>query len=430
MSRNFDTARWLGLSADTVVEARLLAAAGIVIVIAWGVGYALARFAAPRIQGRMGSRFAFVPGGIGARAGYSLGAAVALVILLAAGNIAAPDPLGILSLAVATGLTAAYLVFQLCRTAQVGVPIASLLVMATLVAVVAAKLGGLRPLLDALDGARLDVGKYSLSLLGVLNGLLVIGSLLALTRFLTRVSTHWIDGAGHLDGSQRVLFQKLSALGIVAVAIFVGIDLLGIDLTALAVFSGALGLAIGFGMQKTFGNLLAGLILLMDRSIKPGDVIVIGDTFGWVNRIGVRAVSVLTRDGKEFLIPNEKLMTEQVENWSYSSRNVRVHIPVGVSYKSDIRKAQELMLQAAKETPRVLADPAPNVWLRGYGDNSVDHDILIWIADAEEGTGNVRSAILNRLWDLFKAEGIEIPFPQRDVHIHTVPPEPGKGANA
>ncbi len=424
----FDTARWLGLSADTVVEARLLAAAGTAILIAWGLGYALARFVAPRVQNRMGSRFTFIPGGIGLRAGHSIGATFALIVLAAAGDVAAPDPFGILTLAVATGLTAAYLVFQLCRTAQVGIPLASLLVVATLVAVVAAKLGGLRPLLDVLDGIKLDVGKYSLSLLGALNGLLVVGSLFALTRFLMRVSTHWIDGAQHLDGSQRVLFQKLSGLSIVAAAIFVGIDLLGIDLTALAVFSGALGLAVGFGMQKTFGNLLAGLILLMDRSIKPGDVIVIGDTFGWVNKIGVRAVSVLTRDGKEFLIPNEKLMTEQVENWSYSSRNVRIHIAVGVSYKADIRKAQELMLQAAKETPRVLADPPPNVWLTGYGDSSVDHDILIWIADAEEGTGNVRSAILNRLWDLFKAEGIEIPYPQRDVHLHTTAPESDKAA--
>src|SRR3546814_9934283 len=139
--------------------------------------------------------------------------------------------------------------------------------------------------------------------------------------------------------SQRVLFQKLATLAIIAVGFFVGIDLLGIDLTALAVFSGAFGLAVGFGMQKTLGNLISGLILLMDRSIKPGDVIVVGETFGWVNRIGMRAVSVLTRDGKEYLIPNVNLMTETVENWSHTSRNVRLHVPVRVAYVCDIHLA-------------------------------------------------------------------------------------------
>ncbi len=127
-----------------------------------------------------------------------------------------------------------------------------------------------------------------------------------------------------------MLAQKLAAVAILVAAFFIGIDLIGIDLTALAVFSGAFGLAVGFGLQKTFGNLIAGIILLMDRSIKPGDVIVVGESFGHVTKIGVRAVSIVTRDGKEHLIPNENLMTQEVENWSYSSRDVRLHIPVSV----------------------------------------------------------------------------------------------------
>ena len=194
-----------------------------------------------------------------------------------------------------------------------------------------------------------------------------------------------------------------------------------IDLTAFAVFGGALGLAVGFGLQKTVGNLIAGIILLMDRSIKPGDVIVVGDSFGWVNKIGVRAVSVITRDGKEHLIPNENLMTQEVENWSYSNRNVRIRIPVGVSYDCDLKLAQELMMKAASESPRVLKDPKPSVWLDAYGDSSVDHLILAWIGDPEGGVGSVRSDVLNRLWWLFKEHGIEIPFPQRDVHVRSMP---------
>jgi len=203
----------------------------------------------------------------------------------------------------------------------------------------------------------------------------------------------------------------------VIIAFFVGIDVLGINLSAFALFSSAFGLAIGFGLQKTIGNLIAGIILLMDRSIKPGDVVVVGDSFGWVNRIGVRAVSVITRDGKEHLIPNEDLMTREVENWSYTDRNVRVRIPVRVAYDCDLKRAQELMLQAAKDSPRVLDTPPSNVWLTAFGDYAVEHDILVWINDPESGVGNVKSDVLNRLWLLFKEEGIEIPYPRSNVRI-------------
>ncbi len=203
---------------------------------------------------------------------------------------------------------------------------------------------------------------------------------------------------------------------------FIGIDLLGIDLTALAVFSGAFGLAIGFGLQKTFGNLIAGIILLMDRSIKPGDVIAVADlagneSFGQIRKIGIRAVSVTTRDQREYLIPNENLMINQVENWSYSSKNVRMQVPVGVSYEADMKLAEELMLEAARSSDRVLSAPPPTVWMSEYGDNSVNFVIHCWIKDPEEGVGNVRSAVLKKLWWLFKDNGIEIPFPQRDIHL-------------
>jgi len=225
-----------------------------------------------------------------------------------------------------------------------------------------------------------------------------------------------------LDIAQRLLGEKLLTVFVWALAIFIGIDLLGIDLTALAVFSGAFGLAIGFGLQKTFGNLIAGIILLMDRSIKPGDVIAIADqagneTFGQIRKIGIRAVSVTTRDEREYLIPNENLMINQVENWSYSSRNVRMQVHVGVSYTCDMKLAQELMLQAAKASSRVLETPPPSVWMNEYGDSSVNFVIHCWITDPEMGVGNVRSDVLNRLWDLFEENSVEIPFPQRDLNL-------------
>lgn len=200
----------------------------------------------------------------------------------------------------------------------------------------------------------------------------------------------------------------------------VGIDAIGFDLSTLAFFSGAAGLAIGFGLQKTFGNLIAGLILLMDKSVKPGDVIVVGEHFGVISKIGVRAVSVITRDGKEHLIPNELLMTEPVENWSYSSRNVRIQIPVGVSYSSDLDLVEKLLLDSIEACGRVLKRPKATVWLKEFGDSSVNFEIQAWISDPEGGVGNVRSEVLKMVWRKFKENGIEIPFPQRDVHVKSM----------
>jgi small-conductance mechanosensitive channel len=268
-----------------------------------------------------------------------------------------------------------------------------------------------------LDAIGFSVGTHRVSILSVSTFIIAAVIIYWAARLAYRFLSRLIRQSNRLDLSQQVLIQKIAGMAIVAIAVLVGVDVLGIDLTALAVFSGALGLAIGFGLQKSLGNLIAGLILLMDRSVKPGDVIAVGDAVGAISKIGIRAVSVVTRDGKEFLIPNETLMTETVENWSYSSRNVRLKIPVGVSYDCDLALAQRLMIEAATAASRVLIDPAPAVWLKAFGDSSVDHDILVWIEDPELGIGNVQSEILNLIWVLFKQNGIEIPYPQRDLHI-------------
>lgn len=282
-------------------------------------------------------------------------------------------------------------------------------------------IGGFAEISTTMERVGFNIGSRRLSLLSALTLLVTIVALLAVVRLVSRVANHSIAGAKGLDPAQKLLAQKLAGIAIIVAAFFFGVDLLDIDLTTFAVFSGALGLAVGFGLQKTVGNLIAGIILLMDRSIKPGDVIVVGDSFGWVNKIGVRAVSVVTRDGKEHLIPNENLMTQEVENWSFTDRNVRVRIPVTVSYASDLKLAQELMLRAAIESPRVLKSPKPNVWLTAFGENGIEHEILAWISDPEGGVGNVKSDVLNRLWWLFKAADIRVPFPQRDIHLHPLP---------
>ena len=277
-------------------------------------------------------------------------------------------------------------------------------------------------IVDKLDSMAITVGKFHISLWDVMVWAMIIALVIVLAYLLTKASHALLKRLTKLDMAQRLLAEKLVSIAVWAGSILLGIDLLGIDLTALAVFSGAFGLAIGFGLQKTFGNLIAGIILLMDRSIKPGDVIATADStgnfvFGQIRKIGIRAVSITTRDQREYLIPNENLMVNQVENWSYSSKNVRIQVPVGVSYQCDIKLAEELMLEAAKSAKRVLASPPPLVWLDNYGNSSVDFIIQCWINDPEAGVGNIKSDVLKRLWDLFQENDVEIPFPQRDLNL-------------
>ena len=277
---------------------------------------------------------------------------------------------------------------------------------------------------EVLDSWAVQIGDFRLSTWDVLIVALIIFGVLAFAWFAGRMGRRLVRRLTRLDQAQQLLAEKIVTIVVWAMAFFIGIDLLGIDLTAFAVFSGAFGLAIGFGLQKTFGNLIAGIILLMDRSIKPGDVIAVTDTagqqsFGQIRKIGIRAVSITTRDQREYLIPNENLMINQVENWSYSSKNVRIQVPCGVGYGADLELAETLMLEAARSVDRVLKVPPPTVWLGGFGESSVDFVIQCWIQDPEEGVGNIRSAVLKKLWYLFKDNDIEIPFPQRDIHLRS-----------
>ncbi len=275
---------------------------------------------------------------------------------------------------------------------------------------------------NRLDSFALAVGDWRISAFDVLFAVTASLLVLAFAWVATRLTRSALRRITALDSTQRVLAEKMATIVVWVATFFLGVDLLGIDLTTLAVFSGAFGLAIGFGLQKTFGNLISGIILLLDKSIKPGDVIAVSDptgqqTFGQIRKIGIRAISVVTRDEREYLIPNENLMINQVENWSYSSRNVRIQVNVGVSYDADMALAEKLMLEAAKQARRVLDTPPPTVWMNDFGDNSVNFVIHCWINDPEEGIGNVRSEVLKHLWGLFKEHGVEIPYPQRDLHL-------------
>jgi len=281
-------------------------------------------------------------------------------------------------------------------------------------------LGLLQPTIDLLDGLAVTLGETRISVLLVLKGVLILAVLLRLALGASVVLERRVTGFEGLTPSVQVLLNKAVKVTLVIVAIVVSLSAVGINLSAFAFFGGAVGVGVGFGLQKVVSNLVSGVILLLDKSIKPGDVVEVGQTYGRIQSLGARYVSVVTRDGTEYLIPNEDLITNQVINWSFSNRLVRLKIPVGVAYRTDVPRAMALMTRAAEETPRVLDRPKPSCQLKGFGDSAIDLELRIWIDDPENGISNVSSEIRLKLWELFRDNGVEIPFPQRDVHL--IPP--------
>ncbi len=222
----------------------------------------------------------------------------------------------------------------------------------------------------------------------LLKGAITLAVLIWIANTGARLVEHRLERLSVLAPAMRVLAGKLTRLVLVVLAVVLALGSIGIDLTAFAVFSGAIGVGVGFGLQKVVSNLVSGVILLLDRSIKPGDVIELDGTYGFVNALNARYAAVTTRDGKEFLIPNEDLITQRVTNWSYSNDLIRLHVKMGISYQSDPHKAIELALEAAREVPRVLAEPPPNCLLVEFGDSSVDLELRFWINDPANGTAN------------------------------------------
>jgi small-conductance mechanosensitive channel len=270
-----------------------------------------------------------------------------------------------------------------------------------------------------LDQIKIEVGTYSITAWGGIAGAMAFIITLWICLGIASLIEQKIHRFPNLNSSLKVLIAKVIRILLIFLAIAITISSMGVDLTALTVFGGAIGLGLGFGLQKVVSNLVCGFILLTDRSIKPGDVVEIAGTYGWINNLKARYVSVITRDGTEHLIPNEDLVTQKVVNWSFTNNLVRFRTPVGISYNSDPHKAIELITAAALSVHRILKDPPPKVMLTGFGDSSVDLEVRCWIADPVNGVGNIRSEMLLKIWDTFKENNIEIPYPQRDLHIRS-----------
>lgn len=275
--------------------------------------------------------------------------------------------------------------------------------------------------INFLDSLAFNSGNLRISLLLLIKAIVIFSILFWLAGKLSRIVTARINESKGLTPSVKVLLDKISKFLIFTSAILFTLSSVGIDLSAFAFLGGAVGVGLGFGLQKIVSNFISGIIILADKSIKPGDVIEIGNIYGWVRKLDTRFVSVVTRSGKEYLIPNEDFITKEVINWSYSDELVRVDAEVGVAYKSDLRLVQELMLKAIEEKERILTDPAPNVLLTSFGDSSVNFELHFWISDPRNGIQNIRSQVLLSIWDQFKEKEIEIPFPQQDHHLKSIP---------
>lgn len=280
----------------------------------------------------------------------------------------------------------------------------------------------LEPTSQALDGISFPLGTLTISLLGIIKGLFMLLFLIWISIRLSGAAESQLHKMPNITPSMEVLFAKVLKVILISLSILIGLQSVGIQLSSLTVLGGAIGLGLGFGLQKVISNLISGVILLLDKSIKPGDVISIENTYGWINKLSARYVSVITRDGRETLIPNENLITNYVENWSFSDTKVRLRAPIGISYDADVRQAIDLCIQAAHNCPRVLDNPAPKCPIKGFGDNSVDIELRFWIADPANGVTNIKSAVYLEIWDLFHEHNIEIPYPQRDIHIKSSPP--------
>jgi small-conductance mechanosensitive channel len=283
------------------------------------------------------------------------------------------------------------------------------------------------PTVRLLESMTIGLGKISLSVWGLTEAIIVFILLWAAAGAANRFIAHWLTTYSHLTYSDRTLLQRVIKAAMVAVVILISLRAAGIHMTAIAVTGGAIGLGIGVGLQKIGSNLISGMMLLISKPIRHGDVIVFekssGDAgWGWVTQMGLNYVQVATRNGSLMIIPNEVFVTQKIENLSYDDNHIRLNIPFGIAYKSDLNKAKTQALSAATSIARVLKTPEPKCLVMEYGDSAVNLELRVWINDPKNGINNLKDAILMAVWDSFHANGIEIAFPQRDLHIKDAVP--------
>jgi small-conductance mechanosensitive channel len=297
-------------------------------------------------------------------------------------------------------------------------------------AIAAEYLGWLDPIIATLDSVGIAAGKSRITVWSVLKLLFTLTLFMLVATWISRWVERRVKRLTGVAMSTRIGIAKFANAFLIALSILVGLNAAGVDLTALTVLTGAIGLGLGFGLQSIAANFVSGFVLLMDRSIKPGDVISLSgqsgtstENFGWVQELRGRYVVVRDRDGVEMLVPNQQLISNAVINWSYTDPRIRLKLPIRISYRDDPELALKILLEACEGQARVLRDPVPVSRLMHFSDSGIELELRFWISDPQEGVNNVRSEVNRAIWRLFKEYKITIPMAQREIIVHNVSSE-------
>jgi small-conductance mechanosensitive channel len=279
-------------------------------------------------------------------------------------------------------------------------------------------LSGILPeILSALEEIEFNIGKNPVNLLLALQGVLTILITIFIALWCSRIFENRLLRVSNINMNLRVVLAKLLRVMLLFIAILIALSAVGLDITMLSVFGGALGVGLGFGLQRIASNYVSGFIILLDKSMQIGDVVTIDIHYGVVSDLRTRYLVLRKLDGTEVIIPNETMITNPVINHSFTDHKARVQMPIQVSYDSELELAMQLMREAAERHPRVLVEPAPTVQIRGFGESGIDLMLIVWIPDPEEGSAALQSEIYLEVWQAFKQNKISIPFPQREVRI-------------
>ncbi|MGA2286952.1 MAG: mechanosensitive ion channel domain-containing protein [Bradyrhizobium sp.] len=339
-----------------------------------------------------------------------------LMMLVRAAMVASTWPSRSYLLAVALKLAVAWLIVGLVTSVIRNTFIVRVVALSAWLVAALSILGQLDPAIEALDSVSIVLGGLRLTPLLLIK----FGALLILALWLTNIASNFAESritrSSDLTPSIQVLLVKMIRTGLMIVAVAAAMSAVGIDLSALAIFSGAAGVGIGFGLQKIVANFISGIILLADKSVKPGDLVTVGDSSGRISAMKTRYISVAAGDGREFLIPNEDLVTQKVINWTYSDTNTLVKINFGTSYDSDPRLVCKLAADVASAAPRAIKNKPPNCILVEFTDAGMKFSLTFWLADPD-GMDNVKSEVMLSLWEAFKREGIRMPYPVREIRV-------------
>ena len=281
--------------------------------------------------------------------------------------------------------------------------------------------------MQLLNSMTINIGRIQISMWNLIEAVVVFILLWIARGAANRFLGHWLATAPHMTYADRTLIQRSVSVATGALVVMIALRAAGVHMTAIAVTGGAFGVAMGIGLQKIGANMVSGMMLLIRKPIQQGDVVSFEKGFadarwGWVTKIGLLYVTVATRSGVLLLIPNEEFLTDKIEKLSFEDERMRLNIPFGISYASDLKKAITLAITAAMNTDRILKEPEPKCLVTAFGDSTVNLELRVWINDPKNGLASLKDAILLGVWDSFHANGIEIAFPQRDLHIKSAVP--------